>query len=106
MGDILLTMCDMEYGLKDIAFYVAHRTVFYNLPLVRDKSLWVSAFVKLVYSGDILIFTQWLQNSVKTYETTSGPFYWRKLIQVYSNFLWISVAVWWTWATFLTEIGY
>ena len=47
----------MEYGLKDIAFYVkkyvAHSTVCYNLPLVRDKPLWVSAFVKLVYSGDI-----------------------------------------------------
>ena len=33
----------MEHGLKDIAFYVqkpiAHRTVCYNFPLVRDKLL-------------------------------------------------------------------
>ena len=43
----------MEYGLKDIVFYVqkhiAHRIVCYNFPLVHNKPLGAPVFVKLVY---------------------------------------------------------
>ena len=44
----------MEHGLKDIAFYVkkhlAPRAVCYDFPLVRDKTLWPPAYVRVVYT--------------------------------------------------------
>ena len=50
---ILLKFEYMEHGFKDVAFYIqkhiALLAVCYNFPLVRDKPLGVSAFVRLVY---------------------------------------------------------
>ena len=45
----------MEHGFKDIAHYVYKRiyvplAVCYNFPLIRDKPLGASAFMRLVYS--------------------------------------------------------